>query len=794
MVITKREGGIVPEPPEEEKFNVIGKDYPRFEVEDRVRGEYQYVGDMSLPNMLHGKILRSPYAHAMVKRINTEKAERLPGVKAVITCKDKDIADRLLLRIIGIHRTKKTRLQDSHALEEEVRYVGDRVAAVAATSVEIAEEALGLIEVEYEELPAVLDPIEAMKPGAALVHKKIMIGDKEFEPKNNKFDPVPVNIGDVDEGFKQADMVFENELRTGHQHNAMVALPVCICKPLRNGGLEVWNSTQGIFVTQWCLADSLGIPMNKIKVHRVALGGGFGYYIYQHFNDPICAILALRTGLPVKLEGTRKEFFIEGGRHVAIIRLKTGVKKDGTITARYMQFIDAHGAYASGSSIVRLACGFFMSMYRCPNMRVDGFSVYTNTRPISCMRGAGNPEQNFAVESQIDIIAEQLNMDPAELRLKNHLRGGDTFWGQGPDVVSTVKSCGVPQLIKEGAKRVGWENRKATIPYKDCPWIKRGIGMAYGFHTSGGASDKPSAVVLDYSGAIVKMNTDGTANLTIACADYGTGNVSAIAAIVAEELGIRYEDVIPIAVNTDSAPFEYSTHASRSVYSVGGAAKTAAHNAKKVIFDWASRMLSVPADQLEARDRRIYVKTKPSKGMSVREVLENAQSQVWGGTAMGTASQRAPACPPHFVITFVEVDVDTITGRVRPVRVIQGADVGKPILPSAVRGQLIGGVQQGVGYALTEELIYDPKDGHVVNPNFREYKLLGSMDMPKVETFFADMQEPTGPFGAKGVGEGATNAVASAVYNAVYNAVGVRIFTMPITPEKILQGLRRQGK
>ena len=779
---------------ERERFLVIGKDHPRVEAEDKVRGEYQYVGDMSLPNMLHAKILRSPYAHALVKRINTEKAERLPGVKMVITCKDKDIADRLLLRITGIHRTKKTRLQDSHALEEEVRYVGDRVAAVAAVSPDIAEEALQLIEVEYEELPAVFDPIEAMEPGAPVVHKKVMVGDKEVEIENNVFGATTMTLGDVDEGFRQADLVFENEFKTGYQHNAPLALPACVYKPLRNGGLEVWNSTQGIHTTRWYLADSLGIPLSKIKVHRIGLGGAFGSYIYLHFNDPICAILALKTDLPVKIEGSREECFIEGGRHPTAIRLKTGVKKDGTLTAMDMQCIDGHGAYSSGSSIVRLICGFFMSMYRCPHKRFNGWSVYTNTRPISVMRGAGNPQQNFAVESQIDIIAEQLNMDPAELRLKNHIRVGDTFYGQGPDIMSIVKSCGVPQLIKEGTKRIGWESRKATTLYKDRPWIKHGVGMAYGFHTSGAASGKSSAIQLDYSGAIVKMNTDGTANLTISCADFGSGNISSIAAVVAEELGIYYEDVIPIKVDTDMAPFEYSTHGSRSLYSIGNAAKTAAENAKKVIFDWASKMLSVPADQLEARDRRVYVKTEPSKGLSVREVLENAQSQVWGGTAMGTASQRAAACPPHFVVTFIEVEVNTLTGWVRPVRVIQGADVGKPIIPSIVRGQLIGGVHMGIGYALTESLIYDPKDGHVVNPNFTDYKLLTPLDMPKVETFLADTYEPTGPFGAKGIGEGAMNPVATAVYNAVYNAVGVRIFTMPITPEKILQGLRRQGK
>ena len=742
--------------------------------------------------MLHAKILRSPYAHALVKKINTEKAERLPGVKAVITCKD--VADKLLLRIPGIHFTKRTRLQDSHVLEEEVRYVGDRVAAVAAVSVEIAEEALRLMEVEYQELPAVLDPIEAMKSGAPLVHKKVVIGNEEVEIKNNVFGETSVTLGDIDAGFKLADLVFENEFQTGHPHNAPLALPVCIYKPLRNGGLEVWNATQGIHTTRWCIADSLGISRSKIKVYRVAVGGAFGYYLYLHFNDPICATLALKVRQPVKLEGSREECFIEGGRHPAIIRLKTGVKKDGAITAMDMQFIDAHGAYASGSSIVRLAGGFFLSMYRCPNLRFDGFSIYTNTPPIGVMRGAGNPQQNFAVESQIDIIAEQLNIDPVELRLKNHIRIGDTFYGQGTDVSSVVRSCGVPQLVEEGAKRIGWVNRKASIPYKDQPWIKRGIGMAYGFHSSGGASETPSTILLDYSGAAVKMNEDGTASLAIACADQGSGNVSSIAAVVAEELGVRYEDVIVIKADTDITLFEYGTHASRALYSTGNAAKAAAQNTKKVILDWASKMTEIPTDQLEAKDGRIYVKAKPSKGISIREVLENAQSETWGGTAIGTASQRAPACPPHFVVTFIEVDIDTMTGEVKLVRAIHGADVGTPIIPSAVRGQLIGGLHMGMGYALTENLYYDPKDGHVVNPNYKDYKLLTPLDMPKVETFFADTYEPTGPFGAKGIGEGATNSVAAAVYNAVYNAIGVRIYTMPITPEKILEGLSNKVK
>jgi len=774
---------------EREEFLVIGRDHPRVEAEEKVRGEFEYVGDVSLPNMLHAKILRSPHAHALVKRIDTAAAERIHGVKAVIT--HRDVSDKFLLRAplepvpYGL---------DSCILEKEVRYVGDRVAAVAATSPEIAEEALGLIEVEYEELPAVFDPVDAMQAGAPVVHKTVRMGDQDVPVVNNTMDPpISMTIGDLDEGFKQAELIVENEFRTGYPFNMPMARPTCICRPLRGRGLEVWTNTQGIHPARQCVAGSLGIPLSKVKIHSVSVGGAFGYYIFLHSADAICGALALKTGLPVAIEESREEMFLDGGRHPAVITLKTGVTKDGTITAMDMKLVDGTGAYNPGNSICILECGFFMSKCRCPNKKFDGYTVYTNTPPLCAMRGAGDPQVHFTIESQMDIIAEKLNIDPLELRLKNHPRAGDVFYGQGPDVSCEIRSCGTEQLVREGAKRIGWDNRKSSTPYRDKPWIKRGIGMACGFHTSGAGGQQPSFWILDYSGAIVKMNEDGTANLTIAATDTGAGNLTAIAAIVAEELGIRYEDVIVTKSDTDITLYDIWNHASRSVYCVGTAARAAALNAKRTILDWASRMLLAPVDQLEARDRRIYMKTDSSVGISIREVLLWAQSQDWG-TAIGTASLRAPACPPHFTATFVQVDVDTMTGEVRLVRVVQGADVGTPIIPSAVRGQIIGGLHMGLGYALTENVVYDPVDGHVVNPNFRDYKLLSPLDMPQVETFLADTFEPTGPFGAKGIGEGAANPVAPAVYNAVFSAVGARVYDMPMTPEKILKAIEKQAE
>jgi len=774
---------------EREEFVVIGKNLPKVEGEEKVRGEYKFAGDIFLPSMLHCKILRSPHAHALVKRVDTKRAEKLQGVKAVITHKDVP-----LLSMRGFLFLPMVMTRDHYILEKEVRYVGDRVAAVAATSPEIAEEALSLIKVDYEELPAVFDPLKAMEPDAPPVHKVIRRGDEEVKVDRNIVAPVHLNIGDVEEGFKQADLVVGNEFKTQRVHNATLGRPVILCRPLRGGRLEVWTHTQSIHAARMNLATSLGLPRSKVKVHRLYLGGAFGHYMHTGYIDAICGFLALRTGLPVRAEESREEMFLNGGRHHQIIRLKTGVRKDGTLTAMHMEVVANAGAYAvAGESIPALEGGFFMSMYRCPNLKYDAYTVYTNTPPSGVMRGVGNP-QNFAVEQQMDIIAEKLDVDPLELRLKNHIRTGDIFYGQGPDVLCVVQSCGTEQLIKEGAKLIGWEHRRAITPYQDKPWIKRGIGMARGFHTSGAGAKEPSNIIIDFSEAIVKMNEDGTASLIGAFADSGSGGLSALAAIAAEELGLRYEDIIVAEGDTDTTLFDIGTHASRAVYCQGLAVQNASAKTKKTILEWASRILKFPADQLEVKDRCIYLKTEPSTSLiSLQDVLETAQYRDWG-TAVGTASVRAPACPPHFTVLFIEVDVDTRTGEAKLVRAVGGADVGTPVNLQAVLGQNIGGIHMGLGFALTEETLIDPNDGCVLNPNFTDYKFLTPLDMPKVQTILADTYEPTGPFGAKGIGEGAANHVAAAVANAIYNAVGVRTYSTPMTPEKILDAIRKQQK
>jgi CO/xanthine dehydrogenase Mo-binding subunit len=472
------------------------------------------------------------------------------------------------------------------------------------------------------------------------------------------------------------------------------------------------------------------------------------------------------------------------------LTLKSGVKKDGTIIAQYLDVTDDTGAYAfSGESKMVLASGWFLSMYKCENLRFSGRTVYTNTPPLTAMRGAGNPQVHFAVESQMDIIAKELDIDPVDLRLKNHISVGDTFYGQGPDVVAEVQSCGTEELLEKASKRIGWHRRGRLK--SDKPWLKRGLGMARGFHTSGAGSPQPSKFILDYSGATVKINEDGTAVLLNAAADAGCGNNSTHAAMVAETLGLRYEDVIVAEGDTDTTLFDVPTHASRANYGAGRAVKQAADNAKMMLLTWAGELLESPIEDLICEQGRVFVQGNPDEGMTVEELVQAAQVRGWG-SAFGQASLRPDACPPHFIVCFVEVAVDTQTGRVEVVKALSGADVGTPININNVEGQLAGGVHMGIGYGLMEDTHFDPATGCTLNHDFHDFKMLTALDMPELQTIIADTYEPTGPFGAKGVGEGSTNPVAAAVANAVFDAVGVRIRELPFTPERVFKAIKQK--
>lgn len=708
----------------------------------------------------------------------------MPGVKAIIT--HKDVPD--ILTMHQFLHLPAVMYYDSYLLEKKVRHCGDRVAAVAATDPDIAAEALELIEVDYEPLPVVLDPIEALKDDAPAIHTRARIGENGVDIRHNTLAAREFEIGNVEQGFAQADLVVENVYRTSRPNPAPLERTHVLCVPGLGGTLDIYATTQGIHAMRMNIASSLGIPLSKINCHRVYLGGSFGAHIHTGWLEPICALLALKTGRAVRGEKSREEMFLTCGRHPMILTLKTGVKKDGTLVAQSLDVVDETGAYAfSGGSKMVLTSGWFLSIYKCPNMRFSGRTVYTNTPPLTAMRGAGNPQVHFAVESQMDIVAEKLEMDPVALRLKNHISTGDMFYGQGPDVKAEVLSCGTEALLQKACADIGWDRRHHLG--SDKPWIKRGIGMAKGFHCSGAGSAEPSKFIMDYGGAIVKMNEDGTAVLLIATADAGGGNNSAHAAMIAEELGLTYEDVIVAAGDTNTTLFDVPTHASRANYGAGLAVLAATRKVKVKLMAWAAELLEADPTDLVAANGEIFVRGSAQRHLTVAEVVRKAQYLGWG-SACGEASVRPNACPPQFIVCFVEVAVDTFTGKVEIVRAVVGADVGTPINLNNVEGQIVGGLHMGLGYGLFEDTVFEPETGKPLNPGFNDYKILTMRDMPPTETIIADTYEPTGPFGAKGIGEGGTTPVAAAVANAVYAAVGVRVLELPISPEKILAGLK----
>lgn len=768
-------------------FNVVGKRHPKIEAIDKVTGKLKYSGDLYFPESLHVKILRSTHAHANIRSIDTSRALKLKGVETVITHED-------VPKIPTMHQflhLPNVMFFDSFLLEQKVRHYGDRVAAVAAETEEIAEQALKLIDVDYEVLPAVLDLVESTTPSAPDIHTGAWRGGEPVEIRNNIVDQVEENFGDVEKGFAEADLIVENTFRTSRPNPAPLERTVVTCVPGSGGRLDVYGTTQSIHAMRKNIASSLDVPLGRINCHWNYLGGSFGAHIHTGWIEPICAFLALKTGRPVRGEKSREEMFLAYGRHPMLIGLKTGVKKDGTLTAMEVNITDDTGAYAfSGSSKMRLASGFCLSMYTCPNQRIRGKTVYTNTPPLCAMRGAGNPQAHWAVESQIDIIAERLGMDPIELRLKNHIGEGRTFYGQSTDVVCDIISCGTEELIRKGAEAIGWSTRNNNET--DKLYIKRGIGMARGFHTSGAGSAKPSKYILDYAGAIVKMNEDGTAVLMNASADAGGGNRSGYAAMVAEELGLKYEDVILSDADTNTTLFDVPTHASRGNYGTGLAVLKAAREVRERLMEWASVLLKTPAENLKAEKGMIFPADNLENAISVKDLVETAQAKGWG-SAVGTASVRPDACPPHFISCFVEVQVNTRTGIVRVVNAVSGADVGTPINLNSVEGQISGGMHMGLGYALMEETCFDETKGTLMNPGFLDYKMLTFADMPQVKPIIADTMEPTGPFGAKGVGEGVTNPVAPAVANAIHNAVGIRLTELPMSPERVLRALNKQN-
>ena len=760
-----------------EEFSVVGKRIRQPDGPAKATGEAKFVGDLRMPGMLIAKVLRSPHAHARVAAIDTSRAEALPGVAAVLTPDDLedwsgfDRGMKDMPLVAGGYRIPP----EEQVVNRVARHYGDAVAAVAAVNEHIAEEAHSLLEVEYEVLPFVLNAEEALRSGAPQV--------TEAAPGNiGKHLSYPYPEGDVDQALAEADLVVEGEFQTTKQDHCTQETAACLAYVDASGRLNVWSQCQLAHLARRELANIFNLPVHKVKIMTPFVGGSFGQR-GALCAEPVAVALALKTNKPVKLVFSREDNFLglESRTGFDNIHVRLGFKKDGTLTAIKTNMLGHLGGYM-GCGPMASVIGMTLSMghYRCPNRYGDADMVMTNIPVSGAMRGFGNDAMMFCIEQLVDEAAEKLGLDPIDIRLKNTKQPGETA-----SMGLMLESSYLEDCMRAGAERFGWQELRSQ-PKETEGRIRRGCGMATMSHCTGAAP-----LYLEHSNAMVKFNEDGSVNLTVYPAPVGTHIWGALSQICAEELGIGVEDVSIVTGDTDITLFEYGSDASRSTYAIGGATLRAARKAKEQLLAHAAEMLEVPPDQLETRDRRVFSKADPNKSIDVGEVCYDAIYS-FGGEATNFAGKQSfePTWnSPTFGAYFAEVEVDTETGRVCVTRFVTAIDCGKAINPMAVEGQLEGGLQQGLGYALTENFLVNETTGKVETTNYDSYKVPGTLDMPHSEVIIVDKPDPKGPFGAKGVGEPGMVGIPPAIANAIYDAIGVRIHSLPMTPERILAAL-----
>lgn len=773
---------------------IVGKVTRRKDGIARVTGQEIYSVDLSLPRMLHARTVASPYAHAIIKSIDTRAAEEMGAV--VITFEDIPkvrFNERIITVPWALHK-------DCYVLADKVRRMGEAVAAVAAETEELAEKAARSIIVEYEPLPVVLDPHEAIKPGSTQLYETVMYGDQEIRIENNIACRRTFEEGDVDRAFTEADVIVEGTFETTKIYHAQLEPKTAVCKPEAGGGLTVWATAQSIHNVRIILGQVFHIPLSKVNVKRIPCGGSFGSSIQMNTIIPICAALALKARRPVKLTLTREEDMNDHTRYPLHIHLQLAARKDGTLLGAKEEVVVDIGAHIiQGYSYLGVCLGWLVSLYRLPNLRYRGIAVYTNKPPSCAMQGYGNPQVTFAAESLMEELAEKLDIDPITLKLKNYVGLGDTFWGQGPMVRSIVRSDGVPELLQKGAEAIGWQNRLKTG--SQTGRFRRGIGMARGFHTSSAGAPQPGDVI-DYSGAMVKINQDGSVDIVSALMDHGGGTLEAMAKLVAEELCVPLEKVNLAPAETCSTVYDVTTHATRGIYAGCGAAVRVAQKVKKEILETASRYLNIYPDGLEIRlddaagETIIYCPAIQEKTMTLKQLATRCWTDSWK-TIAAVDSYRPANCPPAYVSVFLEVEVDTWTGTVKIIRAVMGGDCGTVVNPDMAAGQLEGGLSRGSGFALFEQNFWDERGQLTSKGYWIDAKNPGIMESPRLSeytSYFANTFEPTGPFGAKGLGEASSNPVPAAFANALHNALGIRFYDLPITPEKILAALKEKSK
>jgi len=729
--------------------------------------------------MLYGKILRSTVPHAKILNVDTSKALKLPGVRAVIT--GKDFPWGMKYGFTAITRDQTPLAQD------KVRYIGDEVAAVAAVDEDIAEEALDLIEVEYEELPAVFDPFEAMKEEAPQIHDHV---------KNNISAEQHLAFGDVEKGFQESDHVREDEFITQAIKHGFLEPHASVGLWDPSGKATLWGNKQSPYIVYRKLAMAFGLPPSKMRVIQTYVGGGFGSARSDPFALDFCALmLSKKTGKPVKFVYTMEDVLVMGEmRHPYYMRTKTGMTKDGYLKAIQVYAVADGGAYSTIGPVSIALPAFFIDIpYRIANVKYDGYRVFTNKGFCGSLRGHCIAQLRWALGQQLDMVCNDLGLDIAEVSIKNALHPGDETPGG-----YRITSCAFTECVEKAAEASGWKEKKGKLP----PF--RGIGMGTSsFITGTKLSGHNSA------SCVVKMNEDGTASVLTGATDIGQGSSTIIAQIVAEVLGIPIEDIyINPGVDTDFTPIDPGTYGSRVSFYSGNAAKIAAEDAGQQLAEVASKIFEISPDDLLFKDRKVFPKGSPDRAMKLDALIRYAEHKMGkeSKTIIGRGSYdsgidfidfktgKGNISPTYtFAVDVVEVEVDPETGKITILNAVGAHDIGKALNPILCTGQLDGAWVQAMGQIFFEELLRDKKDGHVLNPSFMDYKMPTSMDIPlKNRHIFLESIDPDGPFGAKEVGEGASVAIFPAIGNAIADAIGVRITDLPISPGKVLKVIKKK--
>jgi len=767
-----------PPPPLGREFTVIGRPFHRRESYEKVTGEAKYAGDIKLPGMLYAKILRSPHAHAKVVKVDVSKAEALPGIKAILT-KDNTPGWCTYWYMIP-----------QKAFPEIVTYQGQEVAAIAAEEIETAQKALELIDVEYEVLPFIIDPKEAMKDDAPLVDN--MDGDGVgalFPPSGTRRgniyggSPTVLKRGDGEKGFREADLVIEEEFSTPPQHHATVQTRTCVAY-WDGEKLTVWESCQGVWQPKEQLARSLGLHPDQVRVIVRYQGGGFGSKAGAQRFSHYASKLSIVTGRPVRLELTRAEEFVSHPRRqVGSFYIKTGVKRDGTLTAMFGRAIFNIGSgglfSAFGKEFMGIGIGKAFYLYKCPNAYFEQYGVYTHTQYTGPMRSPQEILAVFAVESHMDRIAAELKMDPYKFRLKNYSEYGD----QEKKIPYSRKS--LDKCMELVTQAIGWERRNELRKLNEGSTRKKGIGMADFIYYGVGLYPY-------HAEAEVFIKSDGSIILHAGIVDIGTGSATILPMIAAEELGVNLEDVNIIYGDTESTRYAPASNAARVTAEMGPAVLQAAAEAREKLFARAAQLLHAKVEDLQSKNGVIYAKTEPSRTISFKDTCKTLGPDE---IIVGRGSRAPNPDKPKFA-TFgsqaAEVEVDTETGEVRILKIALAFDFGRAINPNFCIQQSHGGVVMGVACALFEEGINDRKTGVLLNANFGQYRTASALDLPEIVAFNVEAEDPYFAYSAKGGGESSNASTHAAIRNAVCHALGVWIYELPLTPDKILNALAKK--